>query len=669
MPFRPEINQTLRIDEVDYCFTEHPAAPGMPYGQTGRRATVYQVQADGAFHALKIFTPAFRSPRVAQTAARLQSFATLPGLQVCDRTVLKPEHHHELLAQQPDLVYSVLMPWVAGETWQELLLGRQPFTPEQSLALARAFANILATMENQGLAHCDLSGSNLIVNPSTPIVTLVDVEELYAPGLARPEKLPGGSEGYAHKTAPKGLWSAEADRFAGAVLLVEMLSWCDDNIRQIAYSEQVFDPAEMQQNSERYQRLLAVLRERWGEAIADTFARAWHGETLADCPTLATWTQHLAALQEITTVRLMLQSNSVPDEDSSKPRASLVRSKISAAEAWLELDEADKALAESGEAMRLAPQIAAPVHARAFLKRATQKESRGELESALADYRAALSVSPDGELRDELKLIVVEIQNSLHPSGSEEQIVTSTCPQCRHQVQAEWLRCPNCGSVLRKQSSLLAKRDKGIGVLNGPWMFVVLGIALVLLLGGIWIGSARNARKRSLEIENQLVLTITIAPALIVTEAPVSTVTDTPTAVPPTFTPTQTSTSTPTATNTPQPPTSTYTPVPVSPPSLVIPAPGQTYPNPLVFQWTGRLYGTQRFQVRAKSLRTGAQVQSQLSTSTSWKIDFSPETYGEWSWRVYVIDNGQVVAQSPEVKFWFNPFTGSESDVPTPPRR
>jgi len=200
-------------------------------------------------------------------------------------------------------------------------------------------------------------------------------------------------------------------------------------------------------------------------------------------------------------------------------------------------------------------------------------------------------------------------------------------------------------------------------------MFVVLGIALVLLLGGIWIGSARNARKRSLEIENQLVLTITIAPALIVTEAPVSTVTDTPTAVPPTFTPTQTSTSTPTATNTPQPPTSTYTPVPVSPPSLVIPAPGQTYPNPLVFQWTGRLYGTQRFQVRAKSLRTGAQVQSQLSTSTSWKIDFSPETYGEWRWRVYVIDNGQVVAQSPEVKFWFNPFTGSESDVPTPPRR
>ena len=46
----------------------------MPYGQTGRRATVYQViDDDGMKFALKVFTNAFRSQRIADAAARLKS--------------------------------------------------------------------------------------------------------------------------------------------------------------------------------------------------------------------------------------------------------------------------------------------------------------------------------------------------------------------------------------------------------------------------------------------------------------------------------------------------------------------------------------------------------------------------------------------------------------------
>ncbi|MBN1921591.1 MAG: hypothetical protein JW892_10120 [Anaerolineae bacterium] len=517
MSFRPEVNQTLIIDGLTHSLTEHPAAPGMPYGQTGRRATVYQVQTDGTLHALKVFTPAFRSPRVAETAARLQSFATLPGLQVCDRTVLTPERHRALLAQQPDLAYAVLMPWVAGETWQELLLGRQPFTPEQSLALARAFVNILATMERQGLAHCDLSGPNLIVNPFTSTVTLVDVEELYAPGLTRPEKLPGGSEGYAHKIAPQGLWSAAADRFAGAVLLAEMLGWCDENIRQIAYSEQVFDPAEMQQNSERYQRLLAVLRERWGEAIADTFARAWHSETLTECPTLATWARHLAALPGATTTTVTAHGTPITGGGVPSPRERLVRSKVDSAEAWLELDDADKALAELEEAMRLAPELAAPVVARAYLKRGTQKEQTGDLSGALADYQTALSHAPTEGLQDELRAIIAEVEARLIPVELLEQPNTPHCPHCEREVQAGWIRCPYCGEVLQEEVVEVARpeisevpQESGIPWaevaaanpevrtelkpkrrLSG-WVWVVGGLVVIAVFAAIWaIGSLK----------------------------------------------------------------------------------------------------------------------------------------------------------------------------------
>jgi hypothetical protein len=41
MPFRPNIHDELTIDGITYRIAEHPAAPGMPYGQEGRAGIVY----------------------------------------------------------------------------------------------------------------------------------------------------------------------------------------------------------------------------------------------------------------------------------------------------------------------------------------------------------------------------------------------------------------------------------------------------------------------------------------------------------------------------------------------------------------------------------------------------------------------------------------------------
>lgn len=54
MPFQPEVNQELVIDGVSYCIAEHPAAPGMPYGQEDRQAIVYQVVAGKDRRALQL---------------------------------------------------------------------------------------------------------------------------------------------------------------------------------------------------------------------------------------------------------------------------------------------------------------------------------------------------------------------------------------------------------------------------------------------------------------------------------------------------------------------------------------------------------------------------------------------------------------------------------------
>jgi hypothetical protein len=174
MLFRPNANDKLTIDDVTYRFIEHPTIPGTPFGQAGRRATVYQLAGDkGDLYALKVFYKAFRAPHIAESADRLRSFAKLPGLQVCERTVLD------------DLVYATLMPWMKGELWQEVIQNRRAyqFAPELSAALAQALVRILAVMEQQQLAHCDLSGGNVIVMRTRGEVALIDVEDLYSPSL------------------------------------------------------------------------------------------------------------------------------------------------------------------------------------------------------------------------------------------------------------------------------------------------------------------------------------------------------------------------------------------------------------------------------------------------------------------------------------------------------
>lgn len=288
MPFRPNPGDRINIADNTYTFTEHPAAPGMAYGQAGRRGTVYQLADEqGGLWALKVFLRQYREPRLVGQSERIRGYAALPGLRVCEREVLTASRHRDLIRDQMDLAYAVLMPWIAGRTWQEIVVGRDILQTESALASAQMLAETLVGMEERGLAHCDLSGPNLILLPGGGI-ELVDLEEMYAPDLVRPKALPGGSPGYAHRTAPEGLWREEADRFAGAVLIAEILGWAEEKIREQAWGEGYFQPEDMGANCERFHLLCNVLR-RWDPALKDLFEAAWFSDTLAGCPTFTEW--------------------------------------------------------------------------------------------------------------------------------------------------------------------------------------------------------------------------------------------------------------------------------------------------------------------------------------------------------------------------------------------
>ena len=389
-----QVGDTLTIDGVVYAIAEHPAAPGIPYGQEGRQAIVYQITPSPAIagegrgagaRALKVFKSRFRVPALVALTGKLAEFANLPGLEVCRRTVLTPQQHTPLLRQRPDLTYAVLMEWIEGPTWMEVMLhpndgAEYRITPEDALELAHTFANILAAMEQRGIAHGDLSGANVILpalgaawqaNGHTALA-LVDVEQMYAPTLERPSILPGGSAGYAHKSAPEGMWNALADRFAGAVLLAEMLGWCDERVRALAWGESYFDAEEMQTASPRATMLRQVLSERWGAPLAALFERAWTSEQLIDCPTFGEWLAILPAHQ--------------PAFSTARARSTQLN----------------------------VTQV--------LIQQAETYKQRDDVAGALEAYRKALHLAAPGALRDELALIIAGLEDEQRTLAQREQL-------------------------------------------------------------------------------------------------------------------------------------------------------------------------------------------------------------------------------------------------------
>jgi hypothetical protein len=273
----------------------------MAFGQEGRKSIVYQLQqiSDGRTCALKVFKAAFQGSYVVEIAQRIARYATLPGMAACERIALTEDVHSDLIEQYPELEYAVLMPWVADQTWHDIIYSRHPLSRDQSLALAKSTADILSRLEMEGLAHCDIAGGNVLISADHRSVELVDLEDMYGIDVPPPGDYPAGTAGYQHRTiptSPQGQWCVEGDRFSGAVILAEILAWHDPSIREEAYGEHYFAEDEMQDDTcERYKLMLEVL-DGISKEIAELFERAWSSPTLAHCATLTKWAHVIGAI-------------------------------------------------------------------------------------------------------------------------------------------------------------------------------------------------------------------------------------------------------------------------------------------------------------------------------------------------------------------------------------
>jgi hypothetical protein len=153
---RVEVNEKITIDRTLYRVAEHPALAGIPYVQRGARGFVIQLIApNGDRMALKYFKLKYRVPSLVNVAEALKQYADLPGLRAAQRTVFTRATHPELLTRYPALEYGVLMPWLPGLTWYDIVTTKAPLAAHESVKLAQAASGILANFEERTLAHCE----------------------------------------------------------------------------------------------------------------------------------------------------------------------------------------------------------------------------------------------------------------------------------------------------------------------------------------------------------------------------------------------------------------------------------------------------------------------------------------------------------------------------------
>lgn len=297
--FKPE--QEITLDRDTYTIQPHPSAPKLVFAQEGAKGTVYQVvrKRDKRVFALKVFKERFREAGMIRLSDLLAGYAQLPGMEVCSRQVIhRAGFGSNALKKHPEFEYAVLMPWSSGRTWFDVISSRASIAPQVGIEIARRTSAIFAALEATSSAHCDASSGNLLIDVNTLNINLIDVEDMYSPQFSKPAGVPHGTDGYNHKQARiEGQWCPEGDRFAGAIIIVEMLCWHNEQIRENATEDGTyFAPGEMQEpNSTKFRLMLNTLGNLGSlpsglnEKLARQFEQIWLSRTLVDCPEMRSW--------------------------------------------------------------------------------------------------------------------------------------------------------------------------------------------------------------------------------------------------------------------------------------------------------------------------------------------------------------------------------------------
>jgi hypothetical protein len=288
--FDPNPGDTIQLFGGEYEFLANPKVSRFAYAVEGRKASVFKMKRrTGAEYALKVFRLAYRSNDSSRAFDALTRFSKLKGLTIAQRTLILPgsdEANHS-----PDLEYAVHMPWIASRTWANFLgdaAKGKGNPPETCGRLAKAFLEAMSGLEANGIAHTDISPGNVAFDAAKATVELLDLEDIYAPGLPAPARPTSGTDGYRHKSVDEGAttWCAEGDRYSSAILAAELICLSNPQLATLATDDGLFRGNVTQKDAQaRFSQALPYL-EQVAHEFAALVLRAWNSSNLMSCPTI-----------------------------------------------------------------------------------------------------------------------------------------------------------------------------------------------------------------------------------------------------------------------------------------------------------------------------------------------------------------------------------------------
>lgn len=291
MTFEPTPNTTLKLGNELVRFTSINGS-NFVYAEDGKEGSVYKVLVNGKEYALKVFFHQYRNDRLVQSTQKLSELKDTLGLKASYRRVLTKENNPQLIKSIPELEYSLIMPWVIGDIWgNQIADGKNAFTQQEYYKVARSFCEVVNGMEAKGIAHCDLSNNNFLFDRYTKQVELIDLETIYMAGMERPKPdISFGTSGYrTNYIAQDGIWGPNADRFASAIILSEILTWADPEIRNNKYGDSsFFSENDIGTDSVRG-KIMTQKLEAIDPRFAKLFRKAWFSNSLDECPKLSDW--------------------------------------------------------------------------------------------------------------------------------------------------------------------------------------------------------------------------------------------------------------------------------------------------------------------------------------------------------------------------------------------
>ena len=290
--FHPVPGESIDLLGHQLSFQVHPAAPEHVYAAGGARATVYKLtDQSGQTFGLKVFKKAYRNRFVLRSARHLSRIPNLPGMQAAAREIVAPGD--PAVRKYPELEYSVLMPWISGDTWFDILLktatGKIYLRPDAAARLCSRFLRVMKGLEDSKIAHTDISPGNVMVDVDVPDVQLLDLEDMFLDGQDKPANPNRGTNGYRH-SAQDGdgdCWCDAGDRYAAAVMAAEMIILSNPKLSYKASDEGYFaGNRNSPEASERFVEGVKWVHE-CSPALAGLIRRAWDSPSLAACPSIA----------------------------------------------------------------------------------------------------------------------------------------------------------------------------------------------------------------------------------------------------------------------------------------------------------------------------------------------------------------------------------------------